>query len=102
MRKHRVHKNKEVMKRILAVMALSFFLVSPKEIRQADAQILIMDDDEYMASSRSVTENPFAYMAPIQDGQYDWVYAPLGDGIVPLLGLGLAYLVGRKRKKDEE
>ena len=102
MRKHRVHKISEMMKRVFAVLALCFFLVSPKEIGQADAQILIMDDDEYMASSRSVTENPFAYMVPTQGGQYDWVYAPLGDGIVPLLGLGLAYLVGRKRKKEEE
>lgn len=90
------------MKRVLAVLALCFFLVSPKEIGQAHAQILILDDDEYMNSKRAKGYNPGIIPVPTQGDQLDWIYAPLGDGIVPLLGLGLAYLVGRKRKKDEE
>lgn len=102
MRKHRVHKINEVMKRVLSMLALCFFLVSPKEIGQADAQILIMDDEEFMNSNRATSYTPGIIPVPTQGDQLDWIYTPLGDGLVPLLGLGMAYLMGRKRKNEDE
>lgn len=37
---------------------------------------------------------------PYQHGLYNNQDAPLGSGVVMLLGLGAAYLVGKKRKEE--
>ena len=98
MRRHKRHRISEMMKRAIVVVALCGFLVSPKEIGQADAQIFIMSDEEYMNNSRLTPPPGYVPILP-QGGQEDWIYAPLGDGLLLLLGLGGAYWMGRRRKK---
>ena len=101
MRKNHTHRISEVMKRALVVLALCCFLVSPKDIGQADAQIFIVDDEEFMNSDRAAVPSIGIIPVPGQGDQLDWVYTPLGDGWLLLLGLGGMYL-GGKRLKDKK
>lgn len=101
MRKRTEHRINGVMKRVIMMLALCCFLVSPKEIGQADAQVFIVDDDEYMNSNRASTPSIGIIPVPTQGDQLDWIYAPLGDGVLLLLGLGGLYL-GGKRKKEKK
>lgn len=103
MRQTRQHRLSYIAKRFVMLFSLICFMVSPKEIGKADAQVFIMDEDEFMQSDRSISYTPGLVPVPPQGGEageLDWVYTPLGDGLVPLLGLGVAYLLGRKRKKE--
>ena len=56
----------------------------------------VMDEDYYGAGFRDGTATP---MLPYH-GQTDNQDAPVGSGIAVLLGLGAAYLVGKRRKED--
>lgn len=103
MRQTRQHRMSYIAKRFVMLFALICFMVSPKEIGRVDAQVFILDDDEFMMNDRA-TATTFPIPVPPQGGttgELDWTLpAPLGDGLVPLLGLGVAYLLGRKRKKE--
>lgn len=101
MKQNRKHRISYIAKRFIIILALICVMVSPMDIGQADAQIFIMSEDEYMNNSRL---NPTYGMVPIlpQGGQEDWILAPLGDGVLLLLGLGGAYLFGKRRKRETE
>ena len=82
-------------KRILTIVAALTMAITP-----AMAQIF-MDDDEWTDDRVQKSEEDFGVMVPKENVEYDqWKYTPVGEGVVLLAGLGLAYLVG-KRKKDE-
>ena len=82
-------------KRILTIVAALTMAITP-----AMAQIFI-EDDEWSDNRVQKSEEEFGVMVPKENVDYDqWKYTPVGEGVVLLAGLGLAYLVG-KRKKDE-
>ena len=63
-----------------------------------NAQILIMDD-EFEGTLRQETDE-FVFVTPMDGSDIDQ-YLPLGDGLLALTGLGVAYLLGKRRKKDK-
>ena len=48
----------------------------------------------------STDGDPESLVLPYEHGLTDDTDAPLGSGIAVLAGLGVAYLVGKKRKED--
>ena len=101
MKQHRMHRISYVAKRIIVVGALACLLVSPKEIGQAEAQIFILTDEEYLNSNRGAFTGGMVPILP-QGGSTDYTYAPLGGGWLLLGGMGCAYLLCKRRKKEDE
>lgn len=99
MKQHRMHRINYIAKRLIVILALACFMVSPKEIGQADAQVFIISDEEYMNNTRYGTSDINNVPILPQGGQLDWTLAPIGDGVLLLLGLGGAYLFGKRRKR---
>lgn len=68
---------------------------------RAYAQFFMIDDDEYYGNKRSSV--PGGSLVPIgpQGVTYDWIEdpAPLGDGVLVLLGFGGSYLLKKRKKK---
>ena len=84
-------------KRIFTILSLTVLMVAAS--LKAEAQILIVDEQEYLNSDRNrVTVSDLPQM-PIQGVTTDQ-YAPVGSGILVLGCLGGAYLLGKRRKKD--
>lgn len=86
----------EMMKKtILTIVAALTMAITP-----AMAQVFL-DDGEWNDGRDpwAEGESGFGVMVAEQNVTYDQ-YIPVGEGLVLLTGLGLAYLVG-KRKKDE-
>jgi hypothetical protein len=100
MKQHRLHRISYVAKRIIVVGALACLLVSSKEIGQAEAQIFILNDEEYLNSNRGAFSPGMVPVLP-QGTNTDFTYAPLGGGWLLLGGMGCAYLLCKRRKKDE-
>lgn len=85
---------------ILVLMALMFGMTS---VNQVKAQVFIMDKEEEAYSDRIGTNDPGNFFIwPEHDETWDLSYAPLGDGLLLLGCLGGAYLLGKRRKKDDE
>ena len=82
---------------ILSLLALLMTASLPK----ANAQIFIIDEEEYLNSSRSRVTNGQLPIIP-QLGSTQDQYAPLGGSVWILGCLGGAYLIGKRRKKDAE
>ena len=80
-------------KRILTIVAALTIAITP-----AMAQVFI-DDDEWNDGRVRSDATTVGAMVPGQDLPIDQ-YIPVGDGLLLLGGLGVAYLLG-KRKKDE-
>ena len=79
-------------KRILTIVAALTMAITP-----AMAQIFM--DDEWNDSRIASTAQEVGAMVPEQNVLYDQ-YIPVGEGLFLLGGLGMAYLVA-KRKKNE-
>ena len=67
-------------------------------ITPAVAQVFI-DEDEMNENRGTMATGGFGAMVPQQQLNVDQ-YIPVGDGLLLLGGLGITYLLG-KRKKDE-
>ena len=80
------------MKKLLSLLVLALAAVP------AMAQVFLDDEDmngnRANGGSQLVINNPAVY-----DSGEDW-YAPVGEGIVLLVGLAGAYLVGKRRKEE--
>ena len=79
---------------ILSFMAFLFGSIN------GNAQIFIMEDDECnIRVNEGLAEFPFP-----NDPDHDttWDYSPIGSGIWLLGGLAGAYLVGKRKRKDDE
>lgn len=95
---HRRHKLNYLAKRMVMIIALSLLMVSPPEIEMADAQVFIVSDDEFIYTDRvEVPDIGFVPVTP-QDLEEDWIYSPVGDGLLLLAGLGVAYLISKRRR----
>ena len=101
MKQHRLHRISYIAKRIVVMIALACLLVSPKEIGQAEAQIFILSDEEYMNSNRGAFTGGMVPILP-QGGSTDWIYAPLGSGWLLLCGMGGVYLLGKRKSRRKE
>lgn len=80
-------------RRILTIVAALTMAITPTM-----AQVFI-DDDEWNGNRVLRDEGDLGAMVPQQDVNYDQ-YTPVGDGLLLLGGLGITYLLG-KRKKEE-
>ena len=78
---------------ILTIVAVLTMAITP-----AMAQVFL-DDDEWNNSRCEYNEGDFGVMVPEQNVSYDQ-FIPVGEGLAFLTGMGLVYLLG-KRKKDE-
>lgn len=90
-------------KNILTTIALFALLLFSNSINKANAQVFIMTEDEYHYSNRT----PSAGIGILPDLPDDNdltsdAYAPLGNGILVLGWLSGAYLLGRRRKHDND
>ena len=85
-------------KNSIVILSLMAFLMaaSPK----SEAQILIVDDQEFLNSNRNGTSAENLPIIP-QLGLTTDQYAPLGGGWWVLGCLGGAYLMGKRNKKEE-
>lgn len=82
-------------KRILTIVAALTMAITPSM-----AQIF-MDDNEWTDDRVQRGEEDFGVMVPAELVDYDqWKFVPVSEGIALLTGLGVVYLLG-KRKKDE-
>lgn len=81
-------------KRILTLTAALLMAASP-----AISQVIITEGDiDHNRAEQAASE--VTVMVPGQGWSLDqWKVAPLGEGVLLLAGLGMAYLIG-KRKKD--
>ena len=62
---------------------------------------IFMDDDEWTDDRVQMRADEFGVMVPAQEFESDqWKITPIGEGLALLTGLGVVYLLG-KRKKDE-
>lgn len=83
-------------KRIFTI--LSVLAISMAASLNSEAQILIVDEQEYLNSDRNrVTVSDLPQMPQLGSTQDQ--YAPVGSGILVLGCLGGAYLLGKRRKK---
>ena len=83
---------KKMMKKTVVLLTVLFMAVVPLK-----AQVFIADD-EFEGMMR-LAESEYVLVVPNQASDADQ-YLPLGDGVLLLAGLGGAYLL-RKRKKKE-
>lgn len=68
-----------------------------------NAQIFLMSEEEMEHNLRCGYDNyPEDIFVPVQGLDMDQSFTPLGSGWLVLGCLGGAYLLGRRRKKDEE
>lgn len=65
---------------------------------------MILTEEDVGINPRAGKANPgFGVMVPVQNVTYDqWEYAPLGNGLLLLAGLGGAYLLKKKSSQKKE
>ena len=90
-------------KRIISAMTILALVFGMAATQQTKAQILYMDNEEEIGSSRtgSGIGNIEFPNVPNLDVTYDQL-APLGEGLFVLAALGGAYLIGRRRKEGNK
>jgi len=82
-------------KRFITVIGLLLVMFGPVQ-----AQVFIMDED--VEGNIRIKDSEFTVPVPYQGTDWDeYLYTPLGDGVLLLTALGGAYLL-RKRKKSKD
>ena len=88
---HGWHRTGKATKRVVIIAALLCLMAGPSEIDRANAQVLILSEEEYTKSKHA---NRQIGLVP-ERGEGS---APVGEGWLLLAALGAAYL--RRKKKD--
>jgi hypothetical protein len=83
----------------IIILSLMAFLMAAS--LKSEAQILIVDEQEFLNNQRSGTSAENLPIIP-QLGLTTDQYAPLGGGWLVLGCLGGAYLLGKKKSRKEE
>lgn len=86
------------MKRSIIIISLMVFMLGILNANKTYAQVFITDED-YNGYRTETTEFPLNF-DPEHDTTLD--YTPIGNGIWLLGCLGGAYLLGKRRKKENE
>lgn len=81
-------------KLILTVVVALFMAVVP-----AMSQVFITDEDAWDYVRTPIDQSAIPVMVPEQDVPYDQ-FIPVGNGVLLLVGMGAAYLVGKRKKND--
>ena len=101
-----MRKGKAMRRRDIIISFLLVFVLSVSRVNTVSAQVFIMDDEEDAYIDRvggTAGLDPGGFDIPGDPGQdnaQDWT--PLGDGILLLGCLGGAYLLGKRRKREED
>ena len=85
-------------KRIIGILTLIIMAVTT-----TFGQIVYTQEDQGTHLRQTEDVGTFGVMVPLQNVNYDqWKLqtVPLGDGVLLLLGLGGAYLLGKRKKKQ--
>lgn len=91
---------KNTNKKRLTTLTLLALLVGLQPVNHTQAQILILDENEFNNNSRAAGGGGMLPIIPTLNSTNDQ-YAPLGGGEVLLLScLGGAYLLGRRKKRE--
>jgi len=88
---------------ITVFLALVFCMTGVVNTVKAQTGIFIMEDEDYYNLREKSTDWPDGFIIPDlpdHDDTHDWT--PLGDGILLLGCLGGAYLLGKRRKREED
>ena len=100
-----MRKGKAMRRRNIIVTSIIVLLLGMVSVQAVKAQtgIFIMEDEEYYNLREGSTSAPEGFIIPdLPDHDTTWDYTPLGDGLWLLGCLGGAYLLGKRRRKDEE
>lgn len=93
-----MRKDLTMKKRNIIILSLLAFLFGSIN---GNAQIFIMEDDEFnIRVGEGQADFPFPGVDP--DHDTTWDYTPIGNGIWLLGGLAGAYLLGKRKRKDDE
>jgi len=95
-----MERSKTMKKNSIIIMSLLALLMTAS-LPKANAQIFIIDEEEYLNSSRSRVTNGQLPIIP-QLGSTQDQYAPLGGGVWILGCLGGVYLLGKRKNRREE
>lgn len=87
------------MKKICFVLAIILSLI----ITPAFGQMILTEEDVGINPRAGSATPGFGVMVPVQNVTYDqWEYAPIGNGLWLLVGLGGAYLLKKKSSQKKE
>ena len=88
------------MRRKLIIFTIAILLVG--FVSNTYAQIFITDDDLIENRLGNDVEGGFVLPGIMPDHDTTWDYTPIGDGLWLLGSLGVAYLLGKRKKNDNQ
>ena len=100
-----MRKGETMKKRSTIILVIMALLLGVARIDQAKAQvgIFIMDDEEYANIRGGSNGPPDGFIIPdFPNHDETWDVSPIGNGLWLLGCLGGAYLLGKRRKHEDE
>ena len=100
-----MRKGETMKKRSTIILVIMALLLGVARFNQGKAQvgIFIMDDEEYANIRGGSNEPPDGFIIPdFPNHDETWDVSPVGNGLWLLGCLGGAYLLGKRRKRENE
>ena len=100
-----MRKGETMKKRSTIILVIMALLLGMARFNQGKAQvgIFIMDDEEYANIRGGSNEPPDGFIIPdFPNHDETWDVSPIGNGLWLLGCLGGAYLLGKRRKREDE
>lgn len=100
-----MRKGETMKKRSTIILVIMALLLGVARFNQGKAQvgIFIMDDEEYANIRGGSNEPPDGFIIPdFPNHDETWDVSPIGNGLWLLGCLGGAYLLGKRRKREDE
>ena len=100
-----MRKGETMKKRSTIILVIMALLLGVARFNQGKAQvgIFIMDDEEYANIRGGSTDPPDGFIIPdFPNHDETWDVSPVGNGLWLLGCLGGAYLLGKRRKRENE